>query len=112
MIRINGEIFYTCTELAKNMEHHDPEFVDLHHKFCDVYNRNYSDYMYDSYVQNKLYPAAEKKLIRFAIVQKKTLKVRCFTKEDVMKFLDLPEARTIQKAEIDETKVIISEVAL
>lgn len=96
MIEYNGIYYYSCTEIAKKINQPDEDFMAVAAKFRQVYSKNPSIFIYDAYVQNKLYPAAEKKFIRFIKYQKTGSKIyKAFAINDLMDFLNRKDAKNI-----------------
>lgn len=94
MIEHKGVFYYSCTEIAKMINQPDEDFKSVSDKFHQVYSKGY---VYDSYVQKKLYPAAEKKYIRYIKYQKKGPKVyKAFAVADLLDFLNRKDARNIE----------------
>lgn len=71
MIEHKGVFYYSCTEIAKMINQPDEDFKSVSDKFHQVYSKGY---VYDSYVQKKLYPAAEKKIYQIYQISKKRSK--------------------------------------
>lgn len=96
MIEYNGIYYYSCTEISKMINEPDEDFKPVADKFRQVYSKDESVYIYDVYVQNKLYPAADKKCIRYIKYQKNGDKVyRAFAIDDLMDFLYRKDAKHI-----------------
>lgn len=98
MVTYNGISYYSCTEISNEFEKNNPDFAELKKKFCEVYEKSDDCYFYASYIQNKLYSAAKRKLIKHVEYQKKTNDrvYSAFSIPDIMDFLDLDEAKCIQ----------------
>ena len=96
MIEHKGIFYYSCTEIAKMINEPDEDFKPVADKFRQVYDKP-NNYIYDSYVQEKLYKAAEKKYIRHIKYQKRSnhYTYRAYAIDDLMSFLNRPDAKNV-----------------
>ena len=97
MVKYNEVYYYSCNEISNGFNNESDDFKKLKLKFCKVYKKCPDYDFYCSYIQEKLYPAAKKKLLKHIEYTKKTSDkiYYAFSIDDINHFLDLPEAKNI-----------------
>lgn len=98
MIQVNDEEFYSCTEIAGRLN--EPELYGddvklLLDKWQKVFGQK--SYFSDTYVQSKLYRAADKNLVRHIKYNKnnQSRTFISFSLGDLSKFLDNTTSETV-----------------
>lgn len=100
MIEFEGENYYSCDEIAKRLdqpEQYGLDMVRLSKKFQEVFGQR--TFVYSTFVQSKLYPAAKKNLVRHITYSKKN-DARTFINfslKDFERFLDNTNAERVSQ---------------
>lgn len=95
MIEFENENYYSVTELEEIINDGNHEL--LRKKLCEVYKKDNDYYFDERYIQGKLYPAIELKIIKHLEYEKKNYKktFKAFALKDIDDFLKHPWARHV-----------------